>query len=99
MVRGHRKSVASKPMARKLGPRLRSEEHTSELRHSQNSYAVFCLKKKKNIESITNSVHKTCKGAHQMSVTRCTCIFISTKLVELFHFVKSHTYGTHVSKC
>src|SRR2546427_7962638 len=25
----------------------RSEEHTSELRHSQISYAVFCLKKKK----------------------------------------------------
>src|SRR5688572_30962068 len=27
----------------------RSEEHTSELSHSQISYAVFCLKKKKNI--------------------------------------------------
>src|SRR5688572_32329366 len=27
--------------------RDRSEEHTSELRHSQISYAVFCLKKKK----------------------------------------------------
>src|SRR2546430_7076695 len=26
----------------------RSEEHTSELRHSQISYAVFCLKKKKH---------------------------------------------------
>src|SRR5688572_32035464 len=26
---------------------LRSEEHTSELQHSQISYAVFCLKKKK----------------------------------------------------
>src|SRR6266853_4857370 len=26
---------------------LRSEEHTSELHHSQISYAVFCLKKKK----------------------------------------------------
>jgi len=25
----------------------RSEEHTSELRHRCNSYAVFCLKKKK----------------------------------------------------
>src|SRR6266853_6025191 len=25
----------------------RSEEHTSELHHSQTSYAVFCLKKKK----------------------------------------------------
>src|SRR2546430_16822569 len=27
--------------------RKRSEEHTSELSHSQISYAVFCLKKKK----------------------------------------------------
>src|SRR2546427_2800596 len=26
---------------------IRSEEHTSELHHSQISYAVFCLKKKK----------------------------------------------------
>src|SRR5438270_3273082 len=26
---------------------VRSEEHTSELHHSQISYAVFCLKKKK----------------------------------------------------
>src|SRR2546430_4281808 len=29
----------------RINPR-RSEEHTSELRHSQISYAVFCLKKK-----------------------------------------------------
>src|SRR2546426_9239216 len=29
-----------------LRPRLRSEEHTSELRHLVISYAVFCLKKK-----------------------------------------------------
>src|SRR2546427_6623578 len=29
-------------------PKQRSEEHTSEPSHSQNSYAVFCLKKKKN---------------------------------------------------
>src|SRR2546421_1464323 len=28
--------------------RCRSEEHTSELHHDQISYAVFCLKKKKN---------------------------------------------------
>src|SRR2546430_17387187 len=30
-----------------LGRGERSEEHTSELRHSQISYAVFCLKKKR----------------------------------------------------
>src|SRR5205807_5649976 len=29
---------------------VRSEEHTSELRHLVISYAVFCLKKKKNIK-------------------------------------------------
>src|SRR2546430_11443038 len=29
------------------GETARSEEHTSELRHSQISYAVFCLTKKK----------------------------------------------------
>src|SRR2546427_6418328 len=36
----------------------RSEEHTSELHHSQISYAVFCLKKKKKqtrIEDLANS--------------------------------------------
>ena len=32
---------------RQQQPRQRSEEHTSELSHDQNSYAVFCLKKKK----------------------------------------------------
>src|SRR2546427_1849640 len=31
---------------------LRSEEHTSELRHSQISYAVFCLKKKNRQETL-----------------------------------------------
>src|SRR5437899_4331028 len=30
---------------------VRSEEHTSELRHLGISYAVFCLKKKKRTES------------------------------------------------
>src|SRR5438270_9614303 len=29
----------------------RSEEHTSELQHSQISYAVFCLKKKKKTKT------------------------------------------------
>src|SRR5436305_8171538 len=31
---------------------LRSEEHTSELRHVEISYAVFCLKKKKSRRSV-----------------------------------------------
>src|SRR2546430_10266993 len=33
----------------------RSEEHTSELHHSQISYAVFCLKKKKKSETDPHS--------------------------------------------
>src|SRR2546430_11812599 len=33
---------------------VRSEEHTSELSHSQISYAVFCLKKKKNSRHMRN---------------------------------------------
>src|SRR2546427_7499589 len=32
--------------------RSRSEEHTSESSHSQISYAVFCLKKKKKITNV-----------------------------------------------
>src|SRR2546427_3536019 len=36
-----------------------SEEHTSELRHSQISYAVFCLKKKKTKYSIITEYGKT----------------------------------------
>src|SRR5687768_18017618 len=35
--------------------RSRSEEHTSELSHGYISYAVFCLKKKKNIDSRCSS--------------------------------------------
>src|SRR3712207_8150995 len=31
-----------------FAPRARSEEHTSESSHANISYAVFCLKKKKN---------------------------------------------------
>src|SRR3546814_2341660 len=47
-----------------LARALRSEEHTSELQSlMRNSYAVFCLKKKKNIHKRTyttpNSNHST----------------------------------------
>src|SRR6056300_1807453 len=38
---------------------LRSEEHTSELQsHSENSYAVSCLKKKKAKSNQTITMHK-----------------------------------------
>src|SRR3546814_3051246 len=46
-------------------PRHRSEEHTSELQSlMRNSYAVFCLKKKKQIyqKSSTNKHHYTTKN-------------------------------------
>src|SRR5210317_2534504 len=37
----------------------RSEEHTSELQsHSESSYAVFCLKKKKNKQQYKNQPHE-----------------------------------------
>src|SRR2546430_11467688 len=36
-------------LAGQMQHQVRSEEHTSELRHSQNSYAVFCLKKNKYV--------------------------------------------------
>src|SRR3546814_8554291 len=53
----------------------RSEEHTSELQSLMRiSYAVFCLKKKKNITSIlsTNNIKK--KTIHMQTPTYNTCI-------------------------
>src|SRR6266478_7636146 len=43
---------------RVAAPKVRSEEHTSELHHSQISYAVFCLKKKKKKKLDTPSKNK-----------------------------------------
>src|SRR3546814_9984185 len=44
-----------------LVPEGRSEEHTSELQSLMRiSYAVFCLKKKKNIHKSHTHIHKTC---------------------------------------
>src|SRR2546430_3444401 len=53
----HRKRKCKRPRRRIESPSsirlgdvmFRSEEHTSELSHSQISYAVFCLKKKNQI--------------------------------------------------
>src|SRR3712207_7950445 len=36
---------------------IRSEEHTSELQSRHISYAVFCLKKKKNINIVLSFAH------------------------------------------
>ena len=47
--RGLRRSDRLRRQRLRHGPRVRSEEHTSELQsHSFISYAVFCLKKKTN---------------------------------------------------
>src|SRR2546427_6298457 len=52
-------SLGSRPPGRTLFRALpihdRSEEHTSELSHSQISYAVFCLKKKKKKKTSNKS--------------------------------------------
>src|SRR2546430_3270501 len=39
----------------------RSEEHTSESSHSQISYAVFCLKKKRNDETPYHRTNRMCR--------------------------------------
>src|SRR2546430_3785809 len=49
----HRQGLAGCGRGSAQALRARSEEHTSELHHSQISYAVFCLKKKKNIEIVS----------------------------------------------
>src|SRR3546814_2821677 len=46
-------------------PSRRSEEHTSELQSLMRiSYAVFCLKKKKNTHTTTRHEVKYCKTRH-----------------------------------
>src|SRR3712207_8224564 len=51
-----RSSRRAPPSAADLRP-SRSEEHTSELRHANISYAVFCLKKKE--QTIASAPHRT----------------------------------------
>src|SRR3546814_3932445 len=57
---------------RHLEPRhRRSEEHTSELQSLMRiSYAVFCLKKKKNNESMKRTTSTKPKNTHQNTITR-----------------------------
>src|SRR5688572_33511934 len=47
-------------------PRRRSEEHTSELQSQSISYAVFCLKKKKNKPSHLESRPRAHSASHDM---------------------------------
>src|SRR3546814_10043018 len=52
-----RDALAGEGDRRRLGPRRRSEEHTSELQSLMRiSYAVFCLKKQ-NKQPSQNSIH------------------------------------------
>src|SRR3546814_1933406 len=47
-------------LAARLSPAQRSEEHTSELQSLMRiSYAVFCLKKKKNTSAVTTTIYIT----------------------------------------
>src|SRR3712207_7599665 len=49
--------VGSGPLRLSPGRRSgRSEEHTSELQYANISYAVFCLKKKKELESPQDTI-------------------------------------------
>src|SRR3546814_6315637 len=62
---------------------VRSEEHTSELQSLMRiSYAVFCLKKKKNTPSLQKHIHMTHlhnkQDLTQESMTRQTTIHIAT---------------------
>src|SRR3546814_8470795 len=57
---------------------LRSEEHTSELQSLMRiSYAVFCLKKKKNTKPMTNNKHFTKKREDQSYLTDNNNIIIN----------------------
>src|SRR3712207_8404703 len=42
--------------AREVHPGERSEEHTSELQSANISYAVFCLKKKRNTQNLKTTI-------------------------------------------
>src|SRR6266567_9263921 len=48
------RGAGHRPCLRAPAPHPRSEEHTSNSSHSQNSYAVFCLKKKTRIYNGTD---------------------------------------------
>src|SRR3546814_3207594 len=55
-----RDSCGSQPPVQASPRSARSEEHTSELQSLMRiSYAVFCLKKKKNKQNKTTKIHKT----------------------------------------
>src|SRR3546814_7843572 len=54
-----RRASRGRPGGTRSPKQVRSEEHTSELQSlMRNSYAVFCLKKKKNTQKSTTITHR-----------------------------------------
>src|SRR6516165_1370152 len=62
----------------------RSEEHTSELQHSQISYAVFCLKKKKNVTFSPDARRQISEGRYG-----------AVKVWDLITGQEAFTFGRH----
>src|SRR5882757_8467010 len=66
--------------------RGRSEEHTSELRHANISYAVFCLKKKNTGVDISHRARRALPGVAELGIVgeyRCHLIAF---LQQIFFF-------------
>src|SRR3546814_1766423 len=58
-------------------PLIRSEEHTSELQSLMRiSYAVFCLKKKKNLQTLHYAYHHTLIDIYCNHTTHLTITYI-----------------------
>src|SRR5437867_5493169 len=64
--------VADARRAIEMAPKVRSEEHSLNSSHRTISYAVFCLKKKK--ETPHSRTNKRCPSA-QYDVTPATCLY------------------------
>src|SRR3546814_3467666 len=71
----------------------RSEEHTSELQSLMRiSYAVFCLKKKKNYSTIPNSLHTR---SRLNLIHYYTSKLYSRNVLTTIYYIKHITYITH----
>src|SRR2546430_13676434 len=69
-VPGARNESSTRFSGRAVTARTRSEEHTSDSSHSQISYAVFCLKKKKKKNKLP-ILHNT-QAMHTSTVANLT---------------------------
>src|SRR3546814_7392300 len=83
MKDGNLQKLSLRPMLRAGSVRLRSEEHTSELQSLMRiSYAVFCLKKKKNTKYYNNK-HKHTNNhiTHKLRTTLNTHKYLYTRSI------------------